>query len=214
MTFVHRMVGAASLLVMAALVVLLAVSPSTTSAQTANPMQMHGFAGQGAVVDGDTVTAYIGSQLLGTGVVMGGGWVIEAQSGTNGSTVTFKLNGQNAAQTVVYQGFSAKTVTLTLASVAPTATPTPAAATGPGTFASPLNFGSGNVASGVFMGGTIEQLEAAVIGASAGTAWVQDIAGIWRSWKASLSAALAFLNNAFNNAFAGGLGTTAVFITR
>lgn len=216
MTLIRNIAGAGVLL--AGLVLMLVSgSESTASAQTNNPMQLYGVTGVGAIVAGDTVTAYIGSQLLGTSVATAGGWVIEAQSGTNGATVTFKVNNRTATETVTYHGFSAAEVTLTLPPLLPTPTPTPSATpapTGPGTFASPPSFGSGNAGSAVFQGGSISQLAAAVSGAGGTTVWVQDANGVWRSYKLQATGAGAFVNNGFNSAFSGGLGTTAVVVIR
>ncbi|MDP2327272.1 MAG: hypothetical protein Q8M79_04205 [Dehalococcoidia bacterium] len=212
-----RNIGVVAALLAGMVLMLASGSGGTASAQTSNPMQLYGIAGQGAIVAGDTVTAYIGGQVIGTAVATAGGWVIEAQSGTNGATVTFKVNNRTATETVTYRGFSAAEVTLTLPPLLPTPTPTPTstpAPAGPGTFATPPSFGTGNVGSAVFQGGNIEQLAAAVTTSGGSTVWVQDANGVWRSYKTNATGAGAFVNNGFNSAFAGGLGTTAVFVTR
>ncbi|PKN80577.1 MAG: hypothetical protein CVU47_08970 [Chloroflexi bacterium HGW-Chloroflexi-9] len=215
-TLIRNIAGVAALL--AGLVLMLGGgSGSTASAQTNNPMQLYGVTGLGAIVAGDTVTAHIGGQLLGTSVATAGGWVIEAQTGTNGATVTFKVNNRTAIETVTYRGFSAAEVTLTLPPLLPTPTPTPSATpapSGPGTFASPPSFGSGNAGSAVFQGGSVEQLVTAVSEAGGTTVWVQDANGVWRSYRLGASGAGAFVNNGFNTAFSGGLGTTAVVVLR
>ena len=213
-TLIRNIAGVAALL--AGLVLMLASgSGSTASAQTSNPMQLFGVTGLGAILAGDVVTAHIGSQLLGTSIATAGGWVIEAQTGTNGAVVTFKVNNRTASQTVTYQGFSAAEVTLTLPSLLPTPTPTATPApTGPGTFASPPTFGSGDVGTAVFQGGNVGQLVTAVSGAGGTSVWVQDANGVWRSYKLGVSGAGAFVNNGFNTAFSGGLGTTAVVVIR
>lgn len=113
MTLIRRMAGAASLFVVAALMVA-AFGASSANAQPANPMQVYGLTGAGDVVEGDEVGAWINGVQIGTATADADGWVIDIQNGANGDTVAFSINGELAAETVTYEGFGASEVTLTV----------------------------------------------------------------------------------------------------
>ncbi|PKN81094.1 MAG: hypothetical protein CVU47_08105 [Chloroflexi bacterium HGW-Chloroflexi-9] len=101
---------------------------------------------------------------------------------------------------------------LALSTRAPAAPP--GSGTGTGTFAAAPSFGTGNVGSAVFEGGTIAQLVTAVVASGGTSVWVQDSNGTWRSYSTLATGSSAFVNNGFNNTFAAGFGVTAVFVVR
>lgn len=113
MTLLRKLAGAASLFAVAALMVA-AFSASSANAQAANPMQVFGLTGAGAVVEGDVVQAWIGGEVVGTATADAAGWVIDIQNGANGDEVAFSINGDLAAETVTYEGFGAVEVALTV----------------------------------------------------------------------------------------------------
>lgn len=94
--------------------------------------------------------------------------------------------------------------------------PTPGGgASGEGTFAAAPSFGTGNVGSAVFNGGTIEQLAAAVTAAGGTSVWAQAADGSWVRYNTLATGVTAFVNNAFNAEFASGFaGATAVFVVK
>ena len=102
-------------------------------------------------------------------------------------------------------------VTVTDESTTTTPTPTPS---GDGTMTAPT-FGTGDVGSAVFDGGTIEELSAAVTAAGGTSVWAQTSSGTWVRYNTQATGATAFVNNAFNEAFAAGFaGPTAVFVVK
>lgn len=78
-----------------------------------------------------------------------------------------------------------------------------------GTFAGTPNFGSGGQAAAVFLGGSVEQLEAASRAVGANGAWVQDGAG---QFQLLIVDGPAFLRDAFVTRFPGGF-TSALAVT-
>ena len=92
----------------------------------------------------------------------------------------------------------------------PAARPTTGA--GAGTFASPPTLGAAGVTAAVFMGGTVDQLEAASLAAQAAGVWAQDASGTFRLL---VPGGPAFLNDAFKAQFPSGFAqATAVTLTR
>lgn len=91
----------------------------------------------------------------------------------------------------------------------------PTGGEGDGSLTAPT-FGTGNVGSAVFAGGTIEQLATQVTAAGGTSVWAQNPAnGNWVRYNILATGATAFVNNAFNQAFAGGFaGATAVFVVK
>lgn len=90
--------------------------------------------------------------------------------------------------------------------------PTPPA--GDGSLTAP-NFGTGNVGSAVFAGGSIEQLAEAAADADGTAVWVQGTNGNWYRYSIGATGATAFVNNAFNTQFAAGFsGATPVFVVK
>ncbi|MCA9848702.1 MAG: hypothetical protein KC472_12065, partial [Dehalococcoidia bacterium] len=75
-------------------------------------------------------------------------------------------------------------------------------------------FGTGNVGSAVFAGGTIEQLAAQVTAAGGTSVWVQGADGNWYRYNTLASGATAFVNNAFTAQFEAGIGNVAVFVVK
>ena len=71
MTLLRKLAGAASLFAVAALMVA-AFSASSANAQAANPMQVFGLTGAGAVVEGDVVEAPLGGEVVGTATLTAG----------------------------------------------------------------------------------------------------------------------------------------------
>lgn len=112
MTLIRKMAGALSLSAIAALM-LATVFAASASAQAANPMQVYGVTGNGDVVEGTVVEAWIDGATVGTATATADGWVIDIQDGTNDAVVSFTIDGGDAAETVAYQGFAQVEVTLT-----------------------------------------------------------------------------------------------------
>ena len=112
MTLIRKMAGALSLSAIAALM-LATVFAASASAQAANPMQVYGVTGNGAVVAGTVVEAWIDGAVVGTATATADGWVIDIQDGTNDAVVSFTIDGAAAAETVAYAGFGQAVVTLT-----------------------------------------------------------------------------------------------------
>ncbi|MDA1148169.1 MAG: hypothetical protein O3A76_16350, partial [Chloroflexi bacterium] len=76
-------------------------------------------------------------------------------------------------------------------------------------------FGPGKVGTAVFSGTTIAQLAAEVTAVGGIAVWVQDVSGRWLQYNTRASGSLAFVNSAFNTAFAAGLpGPVAVLVVR
>ncbi|MDA0270383.1 MAG: hypothetical protein O2798_09245 [Chloroflexi bacterium] len=124
MTLIRKMAGAGTLFAIAALVMGVFMA-QTASAQPANPMAVYGITGQGDVAADDVIEVFVGGTSVGTAnAVAGEGWILEIQNGTDGSAVTFTINGVAAAETVNYAGFQSVEVTLTEAA-APAPTPAP-----------------------------------------------------------------------------------------
>jgi hypothetical protein len=83
-----------------------------------------------------------------------------------------------------------------------------------GSLTSPI-FGAGNVGSAVFSGTTIAQLAAQVTAVGGIAVWAQDVNGRWFQYSTLATGPTAFVNNAFNTAFAAGFpGPIAVFVVR
>jgi len=118
MTLIRKMAGALSLSAIAALM-LASVFATSASAQPANPMQVFGVTGNGDVAAGSVVVASIDGASVGTATATADGWVIDIQNGTDGDSVTFTIDGEDAAETVTYAGFGSVEVTLTAGAAAP-----------------------------------------------------------------------------------------------
>jgi hypothetical protein len=112
MTLIRKMAGALSLSAIAALM-LATVFAASASAQGANPMQVYGVTGNGDVVEGTVVEAWIDGATVGTATATADGWVIDIQDGVNDAEVSFTIDGEAAAETVAYLGFGQVEVTLT-----------------------------------------------------------------------------------------------------
>jgi len=112
MTLIRKMAGALSLSAIAALM-LASVFATSASAQAANPMDVYGVTGNGDIVDGSVVEAFIDGASVGTGVATAEGWTISIPDGTNGAVVTFTIDGAPAAESIDYTGFALVEVTLT-----------------------------------------------------------------------------------------------------
>ena len=80
-----------------------------------------------------------------------------------------------------------------------------------GAFAVAPIFNARGLASVVFMGGTVEQLEAASLASGANGAWAQDGSG---AFQLLVVGGPAFLKDGFKAKFAGGFGVTAITLTR
>jgi len=80
-----------------------------------------------------------------------------------------------------------------------------------GTFAGTPNFGTGGQAAAVFLGGSVQQFEAAARGAGANGAWVQDGDG---QFQLLIVDGPAFLRDAFVTHFPSGFASIAVTLTR
>jgi len=153
-----------------------------------------------------------------TGVATAG-VVVGCSSITVGSDgeATCTYVAPSTAQTVTISGVATRGTTTvsgtTTIQVDPNATGTPGTGTGDGSLSAP-NFGTGNVGSAVFDGGTIEELSAAVTAAGGTAVWVQGTDGNWYRYNTLATGATAFVNNAFNTQFAAGLDQSAVFVVK
>lgn len=124
MTLIRKMAGAASFFAVAALV-LGTFMAQGVSAQAPNPMSVFGLTGGGDVVEGSVIEASIDGESVGTATAGADGWAIDIQSGSDGATVTFTIDGEAAAETVTYAGFQQVEVTLTLGEGGGTPGPAP-----------------------------------------------------------------------------------------
>ena len=113
MTLIRKMAGALSLSAIAALM-LASVFATSASAQLPTAMQVYGITGNGDVVEGTDVEAFIGGVSVGTATATAEGWEITIQEGSDGDVVSFTLDGAAAAETVVFVPVSQAEVTLTL----------------------------------------------------------------------------------------------------
>lgn len=109
MTLIRKMAGAGALFAIASLML-----ASAVSAQPANPMQVFGVTGDGDIEEGSEVEAFIDGESVGSATATGDGWVIDIQNGTNGDEVSFTIDGEDAAETVEYEGFASTEVELTV----------------------------------------------------------------------------------------------------
>ncbi|MCK9496455.1 MAG: hypothetical protein M0R75_13295 [Dehalococcoidia bacterium] len=141
---------------------------------------------------------------------------------TNGSaTFAVALTG-TAGNGIVSVGDGATGTPLALTgatrvnqSISLTQSTTPPPAEGDGAFASAPNFGTGNVGSAVFNGGSIADLADATADAGGTGVWVQGTDGNWYRYTVGATGATAFVNNAFNAQFEDGFaGATAVFVVK
>jgi len=108
--------------------------------------------------------------------------------------------------------FSTNAPTSIPAVVVPTATPPAAPAPGRGTFLGAPVFSSGGTASVVYSGGTVADLEAAVVAGGGSGAWLQDATG---EYRLLIVGAPPFLREAFQGAFPAGFSApVAVTVTR
>lgn len=112
MTLIRKMAGALSLSAIAALM-LASVFATSASAQAANPMDVYGVTGNGGVVEGTAIEAFIDGASVGTATATAEGWTISIPNGTNGAVVTFTIDGAPAAESIDYTGFALVEVTLT-----------------------------------------------------------------------------------------------------
>jgi hypothetical protein len=81
-----------------------------------------------------------------------------------------------------------------------------------GAFAGTPNFGGGGQAAAVFLGGSVDQLEAAARANGANGVWAQDAGG---RFQLLVVGGPGFLRESFTTQFAGGFTTaTAVTLTR
>lgn len=158
------------------------------------------------VADGTEVTVTIASTV---------GSVAPATRATVAGKATFAvaLTGSTGNAIVSVNDTAGGTNRLTQSVNVTATTPTPG--TGDGSLTTP-SFGTGNVGSAVFAGGTIEQLAAQVTAAGGTSVWAQDPdTGNWVRYNTLATGATAFVNNAFNAAFADGFaGATAVFVVK
>lgn len=135
-------------------------------------------------------------------------------STTKNGQVTCTFVAPGSAQTVVITAVSGSLVDTATVSVSGTGT-TPTPGTGDGSFASAPNFGTGNVGSAVFNGGSIADLADAVTDAGGTAVWVQGTDGNWYRYNTLATGATAFVNNAFNAQFSAGFtGSVAVFVVK
>lgn len=85
------------------------------------------------------------------------------------------------------------------------------AQTAPGTFAAAPVYDPRGLANVVFMGGTVDQLEAAALADGSNGAWAQDSTG---AFQLLIVGGPAFLKDGFKAKFASGFGVTAITLTR
>ncbi|MDO9444888.1 MAG: hypothetical protein Q7K37_06180 [Dehalococcoidia bacterium] len=205
---------------------------SVTGTFSASSYTVDGSASLATPDAGSVAFAGSGSYDLGTSLVTASGtyngdvqtvaFGAAQVSGDYGGSGTVALNPQPvslqlALPTNLLGGIAATAgmgpvAALALSTRAPATTP-PGSGTATG-FAAGPSFGTGNVGSAVFQGGTIAQPVTAVVASRGTSVWVQDSNGAWRSYSTLATGSSAFVNNGFNNTFAAGFGVTAVFVVR
>ncbi len=134
---------------------------------------------------------------------------------TNAQPTT--VNGKVTVTYVAPQTAQTVNVTAVVGSVSGSATFQVAAGAGTipgdGSLTTP-EFGDNTYADAVFDGGTIEELAAAVTAAGGTSVWVSSN-GVYYRYNTLATGATAFVNNAFNAAFADGIvGPNAVFVVK
>ncbi|MFA7297695.1 MAG: hypothetical protein WC211_11030 [Dehalococcoidia bacterium] len=185
---------------------------SGTSVVTVNAIDMATVSTQAVTVDVKDASGNAVGDGTSVTLVASAGAVATATAQTVNGTATFTYVSPGTAQNVNLTAVAGTVSGSKAVSVGGAVTPPPAG--GPGTFAAAPSFGTGNVGSAVFQGGTIEQLVAAVTAAGGTSVWVQDSNGTWRSYNTLATGSAAFVNNGFNTAFAAGFGVQAVFVVR
>ncbi|MDO9444576.1 MAG: hypothetical protein Q7K37_04615, partial [Dehalococcoidia bacterium] len=163
---------------------------AATSALTVNAVDMAAVATQNVTVD---VKDASGNKIQdGTSVtlVVSAGAVASASVLTVNGVATFIYVSPGTAQSVNLTAVAGSVNASKAISVGGAVVTPPAG--GPGTFAAAPSFGTGNVGSAVFQGGTIEQLVAAVTAAGGTSVWVQDSNGTWRSYNTLATGSAAF----------------------
>ena len=169
-----------------------------------------------AIVSNQTVTVTVKSSTDalvqdGTSVTMvvSAGAVATATAFTANGVATFTYVSPGTAQQVnltAIAGLLSASKAISVGAVTPT--PSDGSLTAP-------TFGTGNVGSAVFDGGTSAQLSAAVTAAGGTSVWAQTSSGTWVRYNTLAAGATAFVNNAFNEAFVDGFaGPTAVFVVK
>ena len=164
MTKFLRMLGAAAVTVVAGSLLLgasgaFAQSPPSPPSRFVGTVTLNGA----TAPDGTVVTAKVNGNACGSGNVSGGNYKVDVpaadpaatvQCGKDGDTVTFFVNGAQAAQTGTWHNYALGQVNLT--ATTSTATATPSATTPPSTStAQPSSTPKGpNTGSGVAGGGS------------------------------------------------------------
>lgn len=150
------------------------------------------------------VISFLGTNLPGYGIVVVSLPMTRVSGAGPLGSMSFAIGGVGRA--------SGTTGTLT-GVVARSAAPAPAAtpSAGAGTFVAAPVFGSGTLAQVVFAGGTVAQLEAALIANGASGAWAQDASGRFLSYIVGVG----FVNNDFYAAFPKGFASaTALTVVK
>jgi len=143
-------------------------------------------------------------------LVATGGAIVSSSAQTANGVATFTYVSPGTPQTVNLTAVVGTVNGSKAITVATGASPAPA---GDGSLTTP-SFGTGNVGSAVFAGGTIEQLAAQVTAAGGTSVWVQGADGNWYRYNTLASGATAFVNNAFTAQFEAGIGNVAVFVVK
>ncbi len=133
---------------------------------------------------------------------------------TTGSTIGWVVNVYIQAVTSTSPPTPTPTPVVT-PTATPTATPTPVPTPVPtpsGTFAAPPRFGASGQSLVVFVGGTVDQLEAATSASGANGAWIQESSG---GYHLLIPGGPAFLKAPIVARFPSGFaGATAVMLTK
>lgn len=147
----------------------------------------------------------LGAVALLTVSLFTGGPTASAQTATPTATAT---GTATATATATATGTATATPTGT-ATATPTATAT--ATPGAGGFVSAPAFSAGGLAQVVYNGGTVAQLETAMVAAGANGAWAQTSSGAFQLYIVNGG----FVNDSFRNAFPNGFsGVTALTLVR
>jgi hypothetical protein len=217
MRFTTKFVSALAAVVAVALLVT-ALAPQSASAEDL-PYKAFGI----GLKAGATVEAFNGSTSVGkTTADTLGNWILEipATKASNGTKITFAINGVTANESVTWQSGQFPTppgLKLTASGAAaptptPVASPTAVAAPGAtGTFSAPPVFSTSGVAQVVFNTGTVTQLVNEATKAGASSIWAQNASG---GFVAFIPGAPPFVNILFEAAFPGVLNITSVTLVK
>jgi len=154
----------------------------------------------------------IRTRTLGALMALGAVTLITVSLITGGPTASAQTATPTATATETGTATPTGTATGTATATAtPTATATATATPGPGTFSSTPVFSTSGLAQIVYNGGSIQQLENAMVGVGASGAWAQASDGAFQLYIVNGG----FVNDSFRNAFPNGFSdVTALTLVR